>query len=72
MDRNCQEFLRGLTINAYYQKGKATGLGDMIDNSGGGILWEAQQKIEKHLTGANTNICLTPSKRIRPQSSVSD
>ena len=47
MDGKCREFLRLLTIDAYYRKGKAAGLSDMISNWNGGILWEAQQKIEK-------------------------
>jgi hypothetical protein len=47
MDRNCREFLRHLTIDAFYQKGKAVGLLDMISNWNGSILWEAQQEIEK-------------------------
>jgi hypothetical protein len=47
MDRNCREFLRRLTIDAYYQKGRAAGLREMISNWNGSILWEAQQEIEK-------------------------
>jgi hypothetical protein len=47
MDRKCREFLRLLTIDAYYQKGKAAGLRDMISNWDGSILWGAQQEIEK-------------------------
>ena len=47
MRENCQEFLRLLTIEAYFQKGKAAGLRDMISNWNGSILWEFQQEIEK-------------------------
>ncbi len=46
-DRKCREFLRRLTIDAYYRKGKAGGLPDMIDNWDGSIIWKAQQEIEK-------------------------
>jgi hypothetical protein len=59
MDRNCREFLRRLTIHAYYQKGKAAGLRDMISNWNGSILWEAQQEIEKTSQWRKyENICL--------------
>jgi hypothetical protein len=47
MDQKCREFLRGLAIDAYFQKGKAAGLSDMISNLDGSILWKAQQEIEK-------------------------
>jgi hypothetical protein len=47
MDQHCREFLRLLTIDAYYQKGKVAGLSEMISNWNGSILWEAQQEIEK-------------------------
>ena len=47
MRENCQEFLRLLTIEAYFQKGKASGLRDMISNWNGSILWEVQQELEK-------------------------
>ena len=47
MDWNCREFLRRCTIAAYYQKGIAAGLSDMISNLNGRILWEAQQEIDK-------------------------
>jgi hypothetical protein len=47
MRENCQEFLRLLTIEAYFQKGKAAGVRDMISNWNGSILWEFQQEIEK-------------------------
>lgn len=47
MDEKCREFLRRLTIDAYYHKGKAAGLQDMIDNFSSDILWQAQQEIEK-------------------------
>jgi len=47
MREKCQEFLRLLTIEAYFQKGKAAGLRDMISNWNGSILWEFQQEIEK-------------------------
>ena len=47
MDQNCREFLRRLTIDAYYQKGKSAGLSDMIDNLSCSIRWDAQQKIER-------------------------
>jgi hypothetical protein len=47
MRENCQEFLRLLTIEAYFQKGRAAGLRDMISNWNGSILWEFQQEIEK-------------------------
>jgi hypothetical protein len=47
MRENCQEFLRLLTIEAYFQKGKAAGLRDMISNWNGTIIWEFQQEIEK-------------------------
>jgi hypothetical protein len=47
MDDKCREFLRHLAIDAYYQKGKAAGLGDVTSNLNGSILWEAQQEIEK-------------------------
>ena len=47
MRKNCQEFLRLLTIEAYFQKGKAAGLRDMISNWNGSILWEFQQEIEQ-------------------------
>jgi len=47
MDQHCREFLRRLTIDAYYSKGKAAGLSTMISNWNGSILWDAQQEIEK-------------------------
>lgn len=47
MDQNCREFLRRLTIDAYYGKGKAAGLSDVIDNISCGIRWEDLQEIEK-------------------------
>jgi hypothetical protein len=47
MDGHCREFLRHLTIDAYYRKGKAAGLSNMISNWDGSIVWEAQQEIEK-------------------------
>jgi hypothetical protein len=47
MDRNCREFLRLLTIDAYDQKGKAAGLRDVINHWDGRILWEVEQKIYK-------------------------
>jgi hypothetical protein len=47
MDEKCREFLRRNTIAAYYQKGKAAGLPEMIDNFSCGIRWQAQQEIEK-------------------------
>jgi len=46
MDGRCRDFLRLFTIDAYYRKGKAAGLRDMISNWNGGIVWEAQQKME--------------------------
>lgn len=47
MDQNCREFLRRLAIAAYYEKGKAAGLSDMIDNFSCDIRWEAEQVIQK-------------------------
>lgn len=47
MREKCQEILRLLTSEAYFQKGKAAGLRDMISNWNGSILWEFQQEIEK-------------------------
>ncbi|SRR5216683_4805943 len=47
MDRNCREFLRRLTIDAYSRKGKAAGLRDMIDNWSCGILLGSSTGIEK-------------------------
>jgi lambda repressor-like predicted transcriptional regulator len=44
---NCQDFLRLLTIEVYFQKGKAAGLRDMISDWNGSILWEFQQELEK-------------------------
>lgn len=67
MDRNCREFLRLLTIDAYYQKGKAAGLRDMISNWNGSILWEVQQEVEKTSQWRKyENICLKFAVKGKP------
>lgn len=47
IDRKCREFLRRLVIDAYYQKGKTAGLGEVTSNWNGSILWEVEQSIQK-------------------------
>jgi hypothetical protein len=47
IDQKCREFLRHCAIEAYYQKGKAAGLSEIISNWNGSILQEAQNEIEK-------------------------